>query len=310
MDMAPRLALLFLLAFGAVRAEALQDCLDRHAEAALDQAIPLAECPGLLALPDSWRAALVPPLEADTVTPAQLADLRALLPAPPAEPHYSLDYRAIPAVLAQTLQAEERIASAAWWERILAWLKEHLGQEQSTQLDWLENWFARFAPPEDLVQGIFYLSLVLIVALAVLIVINEIRALGLDFKRRHSPALAALGTRAAIQAGPSLAQIRDLPLAGQLPALLALSIRHLAQQGALPDDPSLTNRQYRRHLARHPAEPNFAQLARRAEAVLYGGQTPAPEDCRAGFDEARALLAMTPSPDSHAPNLLATDEHR
>lgn len=165
-------------------------------------------------------------------------------------------------------------SSEGWWSRFKAWLRSILEtREQSTDESWFTRMVSQVGISQSLRQLIAYAALTIVVLLAAVIVINEVRAAGLLPKRgdvarkRHRPG----DTRA-----PHMAwsDIERAPLAEKPRLLLELIVRRLGDRGYLPPASALTVRELSR-VARLPESADrmrLSELALTAERVRYSAR--------------------------------------
>lgn len=214
-------------------------------------------------------------LEAATLH--ELHDIRGLLRAvreAAADAAPTLDRTALAEILSGLTPAT--VARPSWWERFTAWVKSLLRQEAQQQDKlWLLDWLERATVPPWLGDALYYIGAALVIALALLIVLNESRHSRFRFARRDKGRGGRVGLRGVAGHGnePRLADIQHLPPGEQAAALFVFCISALVARGLLPDDTSLTHQELRRALAGEAelARP-FGRIAQAAECAVYGGK--------------------------------------
>jgi hypothetical protein len=164
--------------------------------------------------------------------------------------------------------------SEGWWSRLNSWLRSILEtREQPTDESWFTRMVSHVGFSQSLRQLIAYAAVIAVVLLAVVIVINEVRAAGLlprrgDLaRRRHGPR----DTRTPYRAWSDIEQAA-LPDKPRL--LLELILRRLSDRGHLPPAGALTVRELTS--AAQLPEPDdrarLSQLALAAERVRYSAR--------------------------------------
>jgi len=181
---------------------------------------------------------------------------------------------------------------AGMWRRFLNWLRAVVsarGQPQGPGL--LARLISRVGLPETLIQITTYVAFGVTLALALLVLGNELRAAGI-FK---SAARQDEDTAAAIAAEPGELQWQDVERASpsERPrVLLTLLIERLTRLEALPPARGLTTREVTRALRLGHIEDaqRVAQLAGVAERVRYAKQPVSAADLGQALETGRALL--------------------
>ncbi|MGD8743716.1 MAG: DUF4129 domain-containing protein [Granulosicoccaceae bacterium] len=258
-----------------------------------------SECPALAGQYPShtWLQQLQPGLRNETSL-NQLLDIRALLQQQ--QQHAQHSSRSIDRNYLQELRAELEFNSAAeepgLWQRFINWLKEKYKDEQDEEnnIDWLLDLLEGNSLPDWLGKVIFYVSMVVIIILALFIVINEIRAARRPGARRRRlqrhqggrwaedlPVLELLNWE----------QIGRLPTAQQPGAILRFIIDYFIDQGWLDDDRSRTNREMWRELrASHQSAANaFNNAINLSERAIYGDHPLGQEQLRELYATAQRL---------------------
>ncbi len=197
-------------------------------------------------------------------------------------------FKADRASLQETLDAlelEEQTSALGLWEEFLAWLTELLETEGEDDWGWLTDFLESLSVPGWVGKLIYYGSIAVILILAALIVINELRALGAArwLPKRRIETQAASGER---PHGPvaslQWSDIQRLPLSQQPSAIVRLLIHTLIAQGIVPDNMSYTNYEFLRLLRTHDPERarGFGAVVAKAEPALYGSGVLQPEEAQ------------------------------
>jgi hypothetical protein len=160
-----------------------------------------------------------------------------------------------------------------WWSRFKSWLRSKLEtREQAADESWLARMVSHVGVPQSLRQFIAYGALAAVVVLAMVIVVNELRAAGLlPRARAYSRRRASVQPTARDKAWNDIerALLLDKPR-----LLLELIVKRLGERGLLPPAGALTVRELTR-VARLP-EPDdrsrLAEVAGAAERVRYAAR--------------------------------------
>jgi hypothetical protein len=181
---------------------------------------------------------------------------------------------------------------AGLWRRFVNWLRAFLSARDRPQdPGLLSRILSRIGLPETLMQITTYVAIGVMIALALLILGNELRAAGVLGKKRPRRASA----RAAIPDGSGELQWQDLEraaLSDRPRLLLTLILERLARLQGLPPARSLTTRELTRTV-RLPAgadEQRLAELAVVAERVRYAAEPVSTADLGQALEGGRVLL--------------------
>jgi hypothetical protein len=255
-------------------AQAIGECLARLDPAAdIGYARVVARCPDLPgALAQSPAAAWLP---ADWNRPdnqlsaAGLRELRLLLTQPPLRAQRPAPRVEAVAALLATLVHSER-TSSSWWDRFRQWLRGVLAAQPAQDESWLQRVLVKVFS-SNAAETIAWTSLALIVALALGIIVHELRLAGVLGPGRDG---AHRGRAARVPAAEPAAMepITRAPLAEQPRLLLEFIARRLAEQQLLPPARALTTRELTQR-ARLPQEEraSLAELAAVCERVRFSG---------------------------------------
>jgi len=255
-----------------------------------DLAPSLAASPWASSLPRDWNR------PGNELSVEGLVELRTLLtrPAPAPAVHAPRVER-----VAATLAALEpgQSAQKSWWARFKQWLRAALERRpQEAQSDWWRRLRAGIGLPRTLTQAIVWMALAAVVALALTIVVNELRLGG---------ALTGWRARATRAAGrvPAAWQLTAAELAEASPEqqprlVLELIVERLRTQGRLPPARGLTLHEIER-AARFTAEADrvrLAALAATCERLRFAARADPPQQLAAALARGRELLAALEGP--------------
>src|SRR6266436_3229764 len=284
---------------------ALDACL-RQLDRNLDVGYPhiAARCPDLApSLAQSEWAAWLPRdwNRPDSLLSADgLTELRTLLTRAPAS---AADGRAprvarVAAVLATLTQPDQ--PRGGWWARFRQWLREALTPPpQRADQGWLRRMIGDMGLSQAVLEGIVWGALLLVIALAGAVVVNELRVAGLLKRGQRAPG----STRAAARL-PAAVTVQELEQASpfrQPTLLLELITTRLAEQDRLPPARALTVHELTR-AARLPGESDrerLRELATTCERVRFGDRQESSSTLAAAIARGRELLAALEAPVRH-----------
>jgi hypothetical protein len=253
------------------------------------------DCPGLRhALYELGYLDMLPQASLDQLTIWNVQDLEAIAARyrePPAAS--SIDPAALEGVL-DSLRGQSAQQPQSLWERFRAWLRDIFNRQaqQEESPSWLSRWLDDFTLSERLADIIFWSVVALVIALAIGVIVNELRAAGI-LRRRSSKAQAADSAPAplAVAAIPRIEDLDRVPRADRPSLILRVLIATLQQTGRLTSAKSLTHREVTSRAAFDGADQHetFQRIALLAEATLYAGVLPADADIDAIVGEGRRL---------------------
>lgn len=295
------LALLLVLA-GAAQARdpdaltALETCaaqLDPHLDVGYERIA--ARCPDLTSqLESSPWAPWLPPEWKQPDNELSAAGLRAL--------HVTLESEAAAAPGTRTLHPAtvravlERVTrpepeQAGWWARFKRWLRALLAQQPQEDNGWLRRLFGDVSIDKAVVRLVVAGSIALLVALALAVVINELRVAGVLKRRPQSSGQAPSGSAA--RSGLNLSDVEAADPGTQPALLLELIAARLAAQDRLPPARAFTVRELIRRvrLEDEAGRARLADLATLSERVRYAPGTVAAPVREAAIRGGRELLA-------------------
>jgi hypothetical protein len=280
----------------------IDDCLDRL-DATLDvgYARIAARCPELTPalrlspwaawLPADWNRA------DNQLSAAGLGELRTLLAraaAGEAARRPAPRTAQVGAVLAAVTHGDE--AGSGWWVRFKGWLRQILAPHARADDGWLRRWLADLNLSTEASEIIAWSALALVVALAVAIVLSELRLAGW---LGSGGARAVQGTaHARARATLSLEALGRAALAEQPALLLELIADKLVAQQRLPPARALTARELTRGalFPQESARVPLAELVTVCEHVRFSDQPVSAASLSAALHGGRRLLAMLEAP--------------
>jgi hypothetical protein len=257
-------------------------------------------CPDVAALLEDnpWGKAIAGASPAD-LEPSAFADLATLVEryeSPPAEVEGPSppSAAALDDVLAELKL--EKPAALTIWQRIQQWYDEHFGANGDEARGWLEKWLQRFAPSETLVSYFVIVLGIVLVALTIVIVHNELRVAGVfrgGVLRKYSP----LDPPSDDEQEPrgDFDDVARAPLVRRPVLLLALVLERLRARGVLPSRDSLTHRELLQAARLSPPQSAaFGAVLDAAERVTFADWRPAEEEVDPVLARGRELLSSLP----------------
>lgn len=192
------------------------------------------------------------------------------------------------------MQRDEAARELSIWERIVKWAWARFQSQGDEAPPWLKDLFDRMkmSPGEAHLLSNVLLTLVVIVAL--LAIVNELRAAGAFGKRgARSKNALALGAAAHGAAGLRLADVDGAPLRLQPSLLLELLLKALAREQVAASNSSLTHRELKSAVTVQGEEPRaeFDNLVGCAERSRYGETEPTEQELSSAVTAGRKLLA-------------------
>ena len=202
----------------------------------------------------------------------------------------------LPAALAGLVQggAAER---NGWWARTKAWLRDVFEHREAEDDDWFSRVVGQNGLSQAVIELVSYVALALVVMLAVVIVLNELRVdgvLGRLWRRVVTGLFGRLPPAAERPAGGSLTldDVQQAPAAERPRVLLELIASRLTAEGRLPHSRGLTIRELT-HAARLRDEidrERLAQLARVSEQVRFSNDRASGEAIASALEGGRQML--------------------
>lgn len=227
-------------------------------------------CPGLYdALDQLGVAALMPEGQGDLLTRYGLINLRALqerYEQPPERGQVGVD--GVNTVLESLREPVKAERALSWYERVRRWLREKLDKQADQGNPWLRRWLDEHPMSETVRLSLFYGVMLLVVVLAVLIIVNEVRASRAG--RRKSR-----GTATALDAQLTFASsLMSVESRGQASALLRSLIATLVKTGRLHGAQSLTHRELttRARFDDATQSESFRRITQLAEHEIFSGK--------------------------------------
>ena len=269
---------------------AIDSCIGRlNPETDIGYERVAARCPGLARrLDEAGLSAWLPPgwkKPGNDLSAGGLRELGSMLvreeherAAAPARAHQP-DISHLPAVLAGSAVGYGAAPGRGWWARTKAWLRDVLERREEEAGSWFSRVVGQNGLSQAMIELVSYVALALVVVLAVVIVVNELRVDGVLGRlwRRYvirQPAAVPVGAERNGAAVLSREDVRKAALAQRPRMLLDLIASRLTEEGRLPQSRGLTVRELTR-LARLPDEADrrrLGELARMSERMRFSNE--------------------------------------
>jgi hypothetical protein len=187
------------------------------------------------------------------------------------------------------------------WARFKQWVRSVFtpGEEENDS-SWLDRMIGRGGLSQTVVELITYVALGLIVLLAALIVVNEVRASGVLRAREKRDRQAEAELQGALRMNVTWQDVDRAPLLDKPRLLLEMVASRLVALGQLPPAAALTVREITQaaQLPNDEDRARLAQLALVAERVRYAPESLASSGLESAVDDGRLLLSsLAPTHD-------------
>jgi len=280
---------------------AAQDAIARCIETATGEEVGLADleaaCPGIEhALTQSGYVGFIGETETEQLTTYSLADLQHFIeryrPSSDGEASPMRDVSQLASIL-DTLKEEQRAdRPLTLLERFKRWLNSLIRRSQQEQDSWLANWLRDLDVSERIVRTIVYVSILLIIAIAIGVIVNELRAAGVFRRRERRVAATQVAGDGVLDLSRATLADLDRVAASERPALLLrVLVNTLVSTGRLRAEKSLTHRELGTRAAFDAVDQrqSFNRVAALGERMLYGNRNVPPEEIDAVIETGRAL---------------------
>jgi hypothetical protein len=275
-------------------ADIIAECSESASEDAVGLTQLEQECPGLTAvLEESGYLPLLSSGQRERFDVYDLGDLqrmRARYEQPP--DRLSVDVDGLRPIL-DSLREQHAQRPLTWFERFKKWLRQLLERPQDDSESWLSRWLEDVEISDAVSRAILFGLSVLVIALALGVVINELRVSGVLRRRSRGnadPISRPFGSRAA---GPD-AELDALTAERRVPVVLQMLVATLVRSGRLRTERSLTHRELCRQAKFDDPQQrqSFRRVAELAERVVYADGDVPPEEIEPVVAAARVLNAQ------------------
>ncbi|HKQ15386.1 MAG TPA: hypothetical protein VJT80_18255 [Steroidobacteraceae bacterium] len=275
------------------------DLIESCSDAAGDDTTGLTaleeKCPGLTnALEQSGYLPLLSTAQRDTLDSYDLSDLLAV------DDWYAEDDSAADELdvgtlgpILDSLRAQEPERPLTWFERFKRWLRSMAERQQGDSDNWLTRWLENTKLGDKVAIILLYGALGVILALTILVIVNELRAAGVFRQRPASDADSVASGTAAVEDDAAV-DLDSLPVDRKASMLLRMLVTTLVQSGRLRTERSLTHRELSARATFDDAgqRESFQRVAALAERTVYGSHEAPPSEVEPIVAAARALDAQ------------------
>jgi hypothetical protein len=274
--------------------DVIGDCSDSADEETVGLTALEEECPGLtLALEQSSYLPLLSTSLRDELDVYDLSDVLTVddwYAADAAGPNP--DVAALGPIL-DSLRAQQPERPLTWFERFKRWLRSMADRQERDSDTWLSRWLDRAKVTETIATTLLFVALALILALTVLVIVNELRAAGV-FRKRLVVEIDNGTANTAALADEATVDVDSLPPDRKASMLLRMLVTTLVQSGRLRTERSLTHRELcaRANFDDAGQRESFKRVAALAERTVYGSSEVAASEVEPIVSAARALDAQ------------------
>jgi hypothetical protein len=276
----------------------IESCSDSAEEETVGLTALEAECPGLTrALEQSGYLPLLSTSMRNTLDVYDLSDVLGV------DDRYGedseqgsaareLDVSTLGPIL-DSLRAQEPERPLTWFERFKRWLRSMVERQQGDSDNWLSRWIENAKVTDKVAIILMFSALAVILALTILVIVNELRAAGV-FRRRLAHEADSAASSKAVPGEDAAVDLDSLPADRKASMLLRMLVRTLVQSGRLRTERSLTHRELSARATFDDAgqRESFQRVAALAERTVYGSQEVAPSEVEPIVAAARALDAQ------------------
>jgi hypothetical protein len=273
----------------------IESCSDSADEETVGLTALEEECPGLTrALEQSGNLPLLSTSQRDALDVYDLSDVLEV------DDWYGQDDAAARKLdigtlgpILDSLRAQEPERPLTWFERFKRWLRSMVERQQGDSDNWLSRWIENTKVTDKVAIIILFSTLAVILALTILVIVNELRAAGVFRRRLASEADSAASSRAAREEEAAV-DLDSLPADRKASMLLRMLVTTLVQSGRLRAERSLTHRELSARATFDDAgqRESFQRVAALAERTVYGSHEVSPSEVEPIVAAARALNAQ------------------
>jgi hypothetical protein len=248
-------------------------------------------CPGIeAAITQAGLDPLLPKYQRAALTRDGLINLRSLLKRYEQPPERGeLDTQAVQSVLQSLREPAQAARSQSWYERFKRWLHQAFNKQQDRANPWLQRWLDEHSMSEAVRLALFYGVVGLVILLALLIVLNEVRTARAG---RYKAVVEGDGSRVPGLFSPEL--LDGVSRGEQASALLRMLIATLLKTGRLHGAQSLTHRELmsRARFDDSNQSESFRRVAQLAEHEVFAARQPTDAELDDAVQAGRHLHAQ------------------
>lgn len=257
-------------------------------------------CPGIEhALVEFGYAPFLSQAQLDGLTTYGLVDLQHLAqrytPGNEAQSAREMDVTRLDSILHSIEEPTRAELQPGLFERLKRWLRKVFDRQAANPGSWLNQWLPDLTLPEAVSKALGYLLIGIVIAVAIGVLVNELRAAGVLRRgagsRRDRSAGPDEGSPLAM---PALRDLDALPLRDRPSMLLRMLVATLVQTGRLRTERSLTHRELGSSAAldEQAQRECFQCVAALGERTLYGGSSVPAEEIESVVAAGRSLNAQ------------------
>jgi hypothetical protein len=236
-------------------------------------------CPGIEhALVEFGYAPFLSEAQFDALTTYGLVDLQYLAerytPKHEAPSAPDLDVGRLDSILHSIEEPTRAQLQPGLFERLKQWLRKVFDKQAANPGSWLNRWLPDLTLPEAVSKALGYLLIGIVIAIAIGVFVNELRAAGVLKRSAGSRRDRNAGTDESLGlVMPASRDLDALPLRERPSMLLRMLVATLVQTGRLRTERSLTHRELgtRAALDEQAQRECFQRVAALGERTLYGG---------------------------------------
>ncbi|MEJ1966032.1 MAG: hypothetical protein WDO56_32570 [Gammaproteobacteria bacterium] len=179
------------------------------------------------------------------------------------------------------------------WRRFRKWLRDLIDRrDRADNEDWFDQMVSRTGVSDAIVEIVTYVALGAMVVLALIIVLNELKAAGLLGRRARTAADENRGESSLARPVPTFREIERAPLIERPRMLLELIASKLTAMKRLPPAGALTVRELASSVQLEGAQDRerLATLALTAERARYSESGVAADALELAYEQGRELL--------------------
>ncbi len=184
------------------------------------------------------------------------------------------------------------------WLRFKKWLRDLIDRrDRAGNEDWFDHMVSRVGISDAIVEIVTYVALGAMVLLALIVVLNELKAAGLLGRRARAAADASADNPLSVRAVPTFAEIERAPLIERPRMLLELIASRLTAVKRLPPAGAMTVRELARSVQLDGAldRERLSNLALTAERARYAESGVPADALESAYEQGRELLSSVES---------------
>lgn len=164
-------------------------------------------------------------------------------------------------------------ATEGWFERLKRWLRDTFNQQRDDSPSWLERWLNENSMSETAREVLFYSVVAVILVLAIVVVVNEVRVARKGRRMRHDQQTNKAPSAEATVINPDLLDVDTAARTDRPSIVLRMLVATLVKTGRLPAARSFTHTELttRARFDDSSQRQSFQRVSQLAERIVYGG---------------------------------------